>query len=298
MGILALMRGCRVPTAVVVAAVLLVSCPAQLAVAWDPIKDFEREVGNCFSGGCDVVWHLNRQVDSGIRSKASSMAEPFRQAFVDAMHQVFASEVNPLIDKLNLIGLNYFGEAQKLADEIGARAEAIIERAGDQVSANIVLFRQQVIETAGKEARALVADIGGRVDKLIDDLRCAAEGAQKGAAEWVKQQITWFGSSNPCWVEYGARWKAPASDDYIKIFRIRECEIRRSISDAKTVRGLLDGYSALNIWARGMRCIATSARSSAGTRPMEEVEEESNRAYSLWYFASNPSVRSSQGVPQ
>jgi hypothetical protein len=192
--------------------------------------------------------------------------------------------------------MNYVGEARKLADEIAAKANAIIDDAGGQVASTIVLFRQQVFDTATKEAHALVADIDGRINKLLDDTRCVVNGAQQGAAQWLRQQVHWLGGgSDECWAENGARWFAPRSNEYLRIFRIRECELRRSMSGAATVRALLDGYSTLTAWARYIRCISGTTEGSAGSLPFEEVEEETNRAYSVWSFVSTPSFRSNKG---
>jgi hypothetical protein len=71
-------------------------------IGGSPVNEFDlgKEIGNCFHGGCDVVSDQNRRIDGGIRSKAESLFGPARDAFIQAMTELFDKKLNPFPDRI------------------------------------------------------------------------------------------------------------------------------------------------------------------------------------------------------
>src|SRR5262249_54568685 len=134
-----------------------------------------KEIGHCFHGGCDVVWSLNQRIDDGIQSKANSLFGPARDAFIQAMTDLFDNKLNPFLDKVNNDLSARIGQAGDRADKIIKEATngilKIVDAAGDladKTAGDIT----KIILLGGQEADRLVDKINEDISRLVDDVDC------------------------------------------------------------------------------------------------------------------------------
>jgi hypothetical protein len=67
------------------------------------LANIGHEVGSCLSGGCDVVWEVNKRIDGGISSKMDAATEPVKQAAKEILTELFQKNLDPLVERLNVI---------------------------------------------------------------------------------------------------------------------------------------------------------------------------------------------------
>jgi hypothetical protein len=117
---------------VVLLITLLATAPA---LADNLFQNIGREAGNCFSGGCDVIWHLNQRFDQGLQSKSESLVGPAKQAFDDAMRELFDQRLTPMIGMVNSMAAARIWQAQGAADDVIRTAETGVDQILDHAAA-------------------------------------------------------------------------------------------------------------------------------------------------------------------
>ena len=153
-----------------------------------------REIGNCFHGGCDVIWGINQRIDQGIQSKANSLVGPARDAFIQAMTDLFDKKLNPFLDRANndLSAENGSGreiEPDKLVEETTNGILAIIDAAAEvaeKTSGDV----QKIILLSFHEADKLIDKVNLKILALVDDVDCKVNGTFGGVIDFFRQLAT------------------------------------------------------------------------------------------------------------
>ncbi len=243
-----------------------------------------REVGHCFHGGCDVIWGVNQRIDDGIRSKAESIATPFREAFEAAMTQLFDKKLTPFWEKVN-------GDLAARIDQGGDRADKIIRETQDgvlKIIADAAALAEktagdvaQIIQQSFAEANSLEAKINDDLRALVEDIDCKIGGTRDGLIDWLRQLVTFPHPWDSCYMSYGVL--PPSSTDYVNWYRIIKCTYVRDLDNSKTVEDIKFNYARLSQLSRRTRCVAQDPVTSV------QLADESHAYainFEMWRLAS------------
>jgi hypothetical protein len=254
-------RGCMM-RAIFVIVLLATVIPSFPAAAFN----LGKELGNCFHGGCDVVWGLNRRIDQGIQSKAASLVGPVRDAFIQAMTDLFDKKLNPFLDKVNDdLGarIDQVGNrADKIVDETTTGILKIIDAAAEvaeQTSGDV----QKIILLSFRETDLLVDKINGDITALVDDIDCKFNGTFQGLIDELSRLLP--APPHPfdlCYTGLGYILTVPDRIDIINWYRITKCVWKRDLDSSKTVEDITSNYARLSTLARRVRCSTRPARDS------------------------------------
>ena len=247
-----------------------------------------KEIGSCFSGGCDVVWGLNQRIDGGIRSKSEAMIDPVKQAFLEIMNELFDKKLNPLVDKINEAAASRLAQMNAIVQDAEKGIDQVIEHAanqmlvvGDKITNDI---KQRVIDETFERADALIVNVSAQIQQVIDDVDCKIDGQRAKLEEWVRAQFALFPHPfSRCYVDYGFRWSVPGSDDYLSTYRIRQCELVEQLDASKTVFQIKDNYGRLSLLSRRFKCMA---QADVATSIITRDSVSYSLRYEMWRLAS------------
>jgi hypothetical protein len=215
----------------------------------------------CFQGGCDLVWQLNKRFDDGLRSKSESLVGPAKQAFIEAMNVLFDQKLTPLIKQIDAVATGRIAQFDKSIKDAEAGIDAIISHAAmiatDLVGRTTNEIKTKIIDEAFSQADSLVDKIKGNIGAIIDNVDCKIDGQREKLVEWWRSLVSFPNPLNHCYRENGAIIFAPASDDFIKKYRIQECEYKDDLNSSRTVHEITDNYARLLLLARRFACITT-----------------------------------------
>lgn len=244
----------------------------------------------CFQGGCDVVWHMNKRFDDGLRSKSENLVGPAKQAFIEAMDVLFDEKMKRLIAQIDAAAagrLDQFDSTVKTAiagiDAIIAHAEATASKLVNQTTEQI---RTQIIETTFSQADALTNTIAAKISEILGDLDCKIDGQREKLIEFWVSLVSIPNPLNHCYREYGAAIFAPRWDDYITKYRIQECVYNDDLTASTTVRQIIDKYARLLQLNRRFACISNATPEALlilgrdGARYRQE--------FNVWWMMSEP----------
>jgi hypothetical protein len=269
----------------ITAACLAAYLISPIARADNIFQDFGREVGNCFSGGCDVIWHLNQRFDQGLQSKSESLVGPAKQAFDDSMRQLFDDRLTPMIQMVNAMAAARIWQAQIAADDVIRTAEtgvdSILDHAAIVANSVTTNIKQTILDAAYADATALVKQIHDQALDVIDKADCAVAGTFDNARLTVANLFSIGNPFDKCFRDAGFyTLGAPRSDDYLSIYRIRQCQLESGLSDRMTVTQIADQYVRLAAWSQTMRCVMR--RTNAAVDLIEKDIGHYTQSYRLW----------------
>lgn len=264
---------------------------AALLTAWAPssgadnfFEHLRHEAGNCFSGGCDVIWHLNQRFDQGLQSKSESLVGPAKQAFDDAMKELFDQRLTPLIGMVNAMAAGRIWQAQEAAQQVIVTAETGVDEILDHAAkvANSVTdnIKDKIIEAANEDAKKLVQQVHDQAVDIINQADCAVAGNVDKARLIVQSMFSLPHPLDPCFRAENFYVTTPRSDDYVAIYRIRQCQLEQELTDSWSVRQISDQYARLATWAQTMRCVVRQTGAS-----LDLVDRDITRytkEYQLW----------------
>jgi hypothetical protein len=217
------------------------------------------DLGHCFQGGCDVVWELNKRFDQGVRSKSESMVGPVKEAFIEVMNLLFDQKLKPMIDQIDQAAGARLSQFDKTIKDAETGIDTIITDAGrvavDSVGQSAGIIKTKIIDATFARADSLVQQIYASLQALVEDLDCKIDGQTSKLQERGKSLISYPQPWNGCYRAQGFTFSTPTSDDYIKIYRIRQCELLNDLEASSTVRNLKDNYARLLLHARRFVCI-------------------------------------------
>jgi hypothetical protein len=168
---------------IVLSSTLLLS--SQAASARNFFENIGHEVGSCLSGGCDVVWSVNRRIDDGISSKTESAAAPVKKAIHEILEELFKNDLNPMLDRMNSIT-----EARlKQIDDIVSGA---IDKAQLASAATISSVKTDIIIESSKQVQIVS-------EAVLGDVRCAELVTKDNVQTLIDDNFRIFGSlrANP-----------------------------------------------------------------------------------------------------
>jgi len=169
-------------------------------------------VGKCLHGGCDIVWHFNKSIDKGLRTKFTSVFDPAAQAFKSAMDDLRERTINPTIAKINEV-------TTERLDQIDLIVEKAIENAQKATTLTIEVVKREIIEGAREELIKVITEISTQFD-------CSAI----KISNMVERLITFRLSA---WFDGCTRqvdWSNATS-----VYRGLKCSYDRKIADSRTV---------------------------------------------------------------
>jgi hypothetical protein len=248
--------------------------------------NFGKELGNCFQGGCDVVWGVNQRSDAGIQSKASSLFGPARDAFIQAMTDLFDKKLNPFLDRVNndlSARIEQAGDrADKIVNETTDGILKIIDAAGDlsdKTSGDV----QKIISLAFRETDALVNKINADISQLIDDIDCKVNGTYQGVIDYFRQLVTLPHPANSCYRDLGYILSVPDGTDTINWYRITKCVWTQDLDNSRTTEDIKNNYARLSVLARRMKCITQDA---LATQLANEDSKKYAQSFEIWLLSS------------
>ena len=116
----------RFLTAIII--VVIFANPANASWLSEFGKNIQREWNNCWSGGCDVIWEVNKRFDNGIKSKSQSMAKGVRVVFEESMNTLFDQKIRPMLEDIDLIIKNNMDNADEIIINTFKGVDKIIEK--------------------------------------------------------------------------------------------------------------------------------------------------------------------------
>lgn len=245
-----------------------------------------KEFGNCFHGGCDVVWGLNQRIDSGIQSKANSLFGPARDAFIAAMTDLFDNKLNPFLDKVNTDLSARIDQAGNRADKIVAETTdgilKIIDDAGDLADQTAGDF-QKVILVASHEADGLVDKVNADIKELLDDVDCKVNGTFQGLIDYFRQLVTLPHPADACYRSLGYFLSVPDATDTTNWYRITKCVYTRDLDGSRTVEDIKNDYARLSLLARRYKCIA---QDTLATQIADADTKAYVNSFEMWLLSS------------
>ena len=259
-----------------------------LIVATTPANAFNlgKEAGNCFHGGCDIVWGINQRVDAGVRSKAESLFGPARDAFIEAMDHLFDKKLNPLVDRLNddlSAKIGQVGDrADKIVQETTDGILKIVDSAGD-LADKVTNDVNKIILVTFHEADQLIDKVNTDIKALLDDVDCKVNGSINGVVDYFRQLATFAHPWDACYTDLGYFATVPDATDTINWYRITKCTWTRDLDNSKTVEDIKYNYARLSVLARRMRCIAQDA---PATQLANTDANNYARNFEMWLLAS------------
>ena len=123
-----------------------------LAFSWDPLGDLNREISNCFSGGCDVIWGINQRLDQGIESKSASLGNGVRNEVQIAADYIFDMKLEPFAKSLQQLVDANFITAEHAAHNLLEHSDKIIENIFSHTDNTLDTIRNKIIESTFKQA--------------------------------------------------------------------------------------------------------------------------------------------------
>jgi hypothetical protein len=242
----------------------------------------------CFQGGCDLVWQLNKRFDDGLRSKSESLVGPAKEAFIQAMNVLFDQKLKPMITQIDTVATARLAQFNQTIQDAERGIDAILTHAG-VVAAGLVgqtadQIKTRIIDEAFAQADALVDRVTASVNEIIENVDCKIDGQRDKLVEWWRSIIPLANPLNHCYRENGATIFAPASDDYIKKYRIQECLYKDDLTASGTVRDLTDNYGRILLLVRRFACITnqTPAAQLIINRDGARYQKE----FQIWWLMS------------
>ena len=251
--------------------------------------DLGKEVGNCFSGGCDVAWHLNQRVDQGIRSKAESLVGPVREAFLEATNVLFDEKINPLIDKVDRISKARLQEVEGLVKDTEAGILNIIETAAAEAQNTahhtVQEIRKDIIDNTFIQVNQTIDSVNTKARNLVQETDCRINGSIAQHQEWIENTIVFLPKPfNDCYTRRGFVFTTPSGTDYFNQYLINQCMIEKELDASTTVGEIRNQYARLSVLARRYACIVRDAGPAES-----EIYEDADRysqSYALWFLAT------------
>jgi hypothetical protein len=200
----------------------------QAASARNFFENVGHEFGSCLSGGCDVVWSVNRRIDDGISSKTESAVAPVKKAIHEILEELFKNDIDPMLDRMNSIT-----EARlKQIDDIVSGA---IDKAQRASAATISSVKTEIIIESSNQVQIVSKAI-------LDDVRCAELGTKEKVQTLIDENFRIFGKLrdaahaliDPCALGVDR-------DNYYTVYTGLKCAYDAKIANAATV-GEMQGY--------------------------------------------------------
>ena len=261
------------------------------------IGNLDKDIGNCFQGGCDVFWILNQRIDDGIQSKANSLVGPARDAFIQVMDDLFKNKLNSFLDKVNDDASGRIDQASDRADKIVNETITgvlhiidatgdLIENASAELQKAILLGSQEannLVDKINKDAINLVDKINRDLSELIEDIDCKGIGIVEVVKDFVTELTAFPRPWDHCYTDLGYWFSVPSSNDPLNWYRINKCLLIRDVDNSKTVYDIRFNYARLSLWARRMKCIA---QNQLATQIADEDSKTYAKSFEMWFLAS------------
>jgi hypothetical protein len=245
------------------------------------------EIGSCFSGGCDVIWSINRNIDDGIRSKSESLVGPAKQAFLEAMQILFDEKLTPFLDRVDEVAETRLNQVQHIIDQTTEQVNSLINEAAmvarSVASDSINEIKKKIIDNTFDRADEIIKYIIGHLRIIINDVDCKIAGQREAVITWVQNLIKLPKPFNACYRKFGFVVTSPASNDYINIYRITKCEYEVDLEKSRLVSDVKFNYARLSLLARRFACIV--GHPTART-PIEQDDQHFSNMFAIWDLAS------------
>jgi hypothetical protein len=207
---------------------LFMVMPTCFAVSRDFFQNIVHETGSCLSGGCDVVWDVNRRIDAGISSKMESAAEPVKEAFEQAADHLFNADLYPFLIHVETLADKEIRSIQTVFDNAVKTAEKATDDTIDR-------FRDEIIIKGGEEIE-LVSD------QVLQDVKCGVGIAFEDAQKFMDDNFRLFGSLRDTVAGLFDSCGAVDKTNNYTIYIGRKCQLDKQIANAKTIKDLRIAY--------------------------------------------------------
>lgn len=243
-------------------------CLATRATAGGFLDNIKRETGNCLSGGCDVIWQVNRRIDDGISSKVESMTTPAKKAFEEAMRDLFQNDLDPFLDHLSKI-------TNDTLDKIGNMFDKAVATAEDATDRTILLIRTEIIRETAKQ----IEDVS---HSILGDVKCGEINTKEKAQEFIDGNFRLFGSIRDSVAGLFDKCGKVSHDNYWTIYSGLQCEYDIKVSRATTVGEIENDYREFLEETSKAECVLLN---SANAEKAKEIEVSITKRVQLWSLA-------------
>jgi hypothetical protein len=238
----------------------------QPSMARSFLGNIGHEVGSCLSGGCDVVWEVNKRIDGGINSKMEAATEPVKQAAKEILTELFQKNLDPLVERLNVI-----------SEERLRQIDAIIENA---LGAVTILGNSITDDVKNKIIDASAAQIQAVSKAILGDYQCAVTYTKENIQALIDENLKFITSLNYFWRDSCQNGMDPGN--YWTVYTALKCAYEKKIASAQTVADLQNQfYAALEVSSKA-RCVLLNGNNK------EVVEDDERRLLlrvKLWGLA-------------
>jgi hypothetical protein len=248
---------------------LFLSCIPNCAAVGGFLDNVQHEAGSCLSGGCDVIWHVNRRIDDGISSKFSNAAEPVKKAFEEAATDLFKNDLNPFIDRVNALVNTDMDRIDVIFQNALVAAEAATDRTIDSIS-------QKIVVESGKQIR----DVS---DHILTNVECAENLTAEKIQEVLDRNFRLFGSIRDEFLGLFDSCPVPNRTNSWSIYSGLKCEYEKQIGVAKTVADVENNYREMLVKASEYQCIFRSVPANEAVARADEINY--TKRLNLWLLA-------------
>ena len=252
----------RIIAHIIIAALILSGLAPSTSVRAADFGDFKK----CFSGGCDLVAHINRRFDAGLQSKARSIAEPLREIFLSTMNELFETKITPMLNDVDALLKAHLDRADEIAtaaiDNISTLVDESFNRAQILLEQGIANVRDQIIAETFRKAdelrQQIVADVNGLLDKvqmITHQVDCATLGNTASIRVYVDNFLGFLPQPFNSCVPKHLKFVASNKYTYLEMYRIHKCDVLNQHGLDTTVQQIMDDYASIITKAAEFRCI-------------------------------------------
>ncbi|TAY75167.1 hypothetical protein [Rhizobium ruizarguesonis] len=244
---------------------------AQAASARNLFENIGHEVGSCLSGGCDVVWDVNRRIDDGISSKTESAVAPIKKAVHEILEELFKKNIDPMLDRMNSIT----EERLKQIDDIVSGA---IDKAQLATAATISSVKTDIIIESSNQVQIVSKAILG-------DLRCAEFVTKDNVQTLIDENFRIFGKLRDAAHALVDRCADGVDrNNYWTVYSGLKCAYDAKISNANTVGEMQGYYHAFLEETSKAECIMGNESNISQVR---DDQRNYTKRLNLWNLALN-----------
>ncbi|MCK1354631.1 hypothetical protein IVB56_27170 [Bradyrhizobium sp. CW7] len=241
------------------------------ALSRDFFQNIVHETGSCLSGGCDVVWDVNRRIDAGISSKMENAAKPVEEAFKRAADHLFNANLYPFLKHVETLADKEIRSIQTVFDNAVKTAEKATDNTIDH-------FRDEIIIKGGEQIE-LVSE------QILQDVKCGVGITFEDAQKFMDENFRLFGSLRDRFANLLDSCGAVDKTNNYTIYIGRKCQLDKQIANAKTIRDLRDAY---------LTFLELNAKSACAVYNRKEVLRElksDSDAYAVRFHVWNLALR-------
>ena len=239
-----------------------------------------------------VLSEIKGMFDRELRKSTQHMAQGVRTEVEAAMQTLFNTHMRPFLTEFDTM----LGARISQGDEA---AEQRLEQVREIILDLMASIEQQVSSIDSLRAR-FVQDIRRIQSDIVDNFRCAADGALEKAASKLSDlrdtfRLTWweryvsrreyYWQLDACYTHLGLNYDVEEWQ-YSQLYDIKKCIALRRLNLDSRASVIMNAYLDLSNYSQSMRCLQYGAGKIADDKYSTEFFELS-RKYNLWRFASD-----------